>query len=67
MDSIFDRDEDRIFSASAAACGFKGMPSAGASVVFRTYVVEKRSIEFKSHNSPEERDIDMHNLLHKHM
>jgi len=32
--SIFDRDEDKTFSPSAAACGFRGRPKKGASKVF---------------------------------
>ena len=35
-DSIFAREADRIISASAAAFGFKGRPSAGASALLRT-------------------------------
>lgn len=40
-DSIFDRDENKSFSASAAACGFTLMPSAGPSTVFRRNGAEK--------------------------
>lgn len=35
-DSIQESDSLRTFSASFAACGFKGRPSAGASVLLRT-------------------------------
>ncbi|KAM2922923.1 hypothetical protein COP2_039225 [Malus domestica] len=41
IDSIFDKEEDKSFSASAAACGFNGSPSTGASTVFRTYGAER--------------------------
>lgn len=37
-DSISSREAERSFSASAAAFGFKGSPSAGASVELSTYV-----------------------------
>jgi hypothetical protein len=40
-DSIFDRDENRTFSASAAACGSRGRPRTGANVVFLTYSAEE--------------------------
>jgi hypothetical protein len=45
MDSIFDRDEDKSFSASAATCGFRGRPSAGASTVLRTNEAEMRRVK----------------------
>ena len=45
MDSIFDRDEDKIFSASAATCGFMGRPSAAPSTVLRTNVAEMRRVK----------------------
>lgn len=51
-DSSFERDEDRIISASAATCGFNGRPSIGAIVVLKTYGAEKRIIEFKSLSYP---------------
>lgn len=41
MDSIFDKDEEINFSASAAASGFNGRPRAGARVVCRTYATTK--------------------------
>lgn len=43
-ESIFAREADRSFSASAAAAGFLGKPSAGASAVFRTNEAECRRI-----------------------
>jgi len=36
MFSIVDKDEIKIFSASAAACWFARRPNSGASTVFRT-------------------------------
>lgn len=42
-DSIFERDEDNIFSASAAACAFIGRPSRGASIVFKTNLAEDKN------------------------
>lgn len=42
-DSILDRDENKSFSASAAACGFTWMPSKGPSIVCRRYGAEKEA------------------------
>lgn len=41
-DSILARDAKRTFSASAAACGFKVNPKAGARTVSKIYPAERK-------------------------
>lgn len=43
MFSILDRDDIKVFSASAAACWFSGRPSNGASTVFRTNLARAKT------------------------
>lgn len=51
MDSIFDKEEDKSFSASAAACGSVRRPRTGPRTVFTTNVTEiEASIEKKKWN-----------------
>lgn len=47
-DSILDRDEDRSFSPWAAAFGFSGRPSAGASTVLTTNAAEMIGVRQKA-------------------
>lgn len=43
MFSIFDKDDTKVFSASAAASWFSGRPNTGASTVFKTNAARTRT------------------------
>jgi hypothetical protein len=45
IDSIFDRDKDKSFSLTAAACGFRGRPNTGASTLLRINPAETIIVE----------------------